>query len=992
MTGWKFWRSGPADHRAAARSAYNEKRYAEAEEQLSLLLAESQEDVWGLDVLGRLLMNTSRHGDALEVWERYLAVGGDVRKGTLHLGRCHRACGEISSALSTFSSMLLVDPEDDEVWDDVHKALDEVEDLEVIEQFVDELRDSEISPTAIDAIQLKAMILKGDSIAVVATACRLLTNQDSDFGQSRHDAKMSPKWLVRIAGILLDGGLPREALQAIATLDPDDPRRTKLEITARRLLGEHELASDILASISGGELEDHGILLASVRLAWDIGAMERVIQLSDTLLTVKPGDNIAIRFRLQALVKLGDIPRLREAVDEIIFNDPTNVQALRIAIDITFSEDCDWEGTSDLCSQLLEQAPDDRRALCHRAIALGRSGSSQLAQQVIEQAKVAHPESNDVDLAAAEIARQNGDGSAQLEAVNRIFKRCGYSPIASSDEDSRLNIQYLSAEATEQEEGGPFVSVIMTAFKRDELLDVAINSILAQTHHNLELIVVDDLSPDDTFEHLLTLAEKESRLKVFQTPLNGGTYLAKNLGLNQSRGDFIAFMDSDDWTHPQRIARQLEHFEDEALMGTCDAYFRIDDESHIPYRGKGATRMACISLLMRRAVLEQNGFFDALRVGADTEYIERISASFGEEAFHFANTPTMLMTQHGTSLTGGGRFHISWRSITGHRLSHHSAFRAWHKQITHGEADPYLPHPLRVRPFTAPEEMLSGPYQWNIETPLFSELIAQRSHRWWTDKQASWQAHFSAKTRGRRFAEGAGVLVPDMHWEGLEMTEIPQFEELPSRVVIKPSVGWSANNVFCLLDGVNVLDGETYDRERILKIMEQDAFLRGQSPTFMCEEFLTPEKGRESDVIPRDYKFYCYGDEIALVHVVLRRSVTDKYANVHHHLDSEFREIPRKVMSTRDVPEEAFPMPDCWDAMVEDVRALGKAMGCFMRIDMYATNKGPVFGEFTPTPEGGKGFTEWADKYLGTFWRGVEGADEGSIPELPEWAVAGGLT
>ena len=84
-------------------------------------------------------------------------------------------------------------------------------------------------------------------------------------------------------------------------------------------------------------------------------------------------------------------------------------------------------------------------------------------------------------------------------------------------------------------------------------------------------------------------------------------------------------------------------------------------------------------------------------------------------------------------------------------------------------------------------------------------------------------------------------------------------------------------------------------------------------------------------------------------------------------------------------------MPDCWDEMLEDVRNLGRSLGCFMRIDMFATDKGPVFGEFTPTPEGGKGYTEWADKYLATFWKGLEGDDEGSIPKPPEWLPRGGL-
>ena len=61
--------------------------------------------------------------------------------------------------------------------------------------------------------------------------------------------------------------------------------------------------------------------------------------------------------------------------------------------------------------------------------------------------------------------------------------------------------------------------------------------------------------------------------------------------------------------------------------------------------------------------------------------------------------------------------------------------------------------------------------------------------------------------------------------------------------------------------------------------------------------------------------------------------------------------------------------------MVTQVKTLGKMLGCFMRIDMYATSRGAVFGEFTPTPHGGSGYTEWADKYLATYWKGLEGVE-----------------
>ena len=65
--------------------------------------------------------------------------------------------------------------------------------------------------------------------------------------------------------------------------------------------------------------------------------------------------------------------------------------------------------------------------------------------------------------------------------------------------------------------------------------------------------------------------------------------------------------------------------------------------------------MACISLLIRREVIDEIGFFDSLRVGADTEYIERIEAYYGKER-RLARIPSMFMMLHSSSLTGGGPF------------------------------------------------------------------------------------------------------------------------------------------------------------------------------------------------------------------------------------------------------------------------------------------------------------------------------------------------
>ena len=170
-------------------------------------------------------------------------------------------------------------------------------------------------------------------------------------------------------------------------------------------------------------------------------------------------------------------------------------------------------------------------------------------------------------------------------------------------------------------------------------------------------------SPDDNFAYLQQLAEAEERIRVFRMEENGGTYLAKNFGMTQAKGDFIGFMDSDDYCHAQRIEFQVASLDKHPdVMGITHDYFRIDESSDIEFRGIGALRMACISLLIRREVIDEIGFFDSLRVGADTEYIERIEAYYGKNRRLRLRVPSMFMMLHSSSLTGGGPFHISWRS------------------------------------------------------------------------------------------------------------------------------------------------------------------------------------------------------------------------------------------------------------------------------------------------------------------------------------------
>lgn len=121
----------------------------------------------------------------------------------------------------------------------------------------------------------------------------------------------------------------------------------------------------------------------------------------------------------------------------------------------------------------------------------------------------------------------------------------------------------------------PKVSVIVPVYNTEKYLDECINSILTQTIHDIEVILVDDGSTDTSPAICDAYAEKDCRVKVIHKP-NGRAASARNAGLRIAQGDFIAFVDSDDWISPDMYERMLDTGVDVCL---CDyLHFRGDQE------------------------------------------------------------------------------------------------------------------------------------------------------------------------------------------------------------------------------------------------------------------------------------------------------------------------------------------------------------------------------------------------------------------------------
>jgi glycosyltransferase involved in cell wall biosynthesis len=186
----------------------------------------------------------------------------------------------------------------------------------------------------------------------------------------------------------------------------------------------------------------------------------------------------------------------------------------------------------------------------------------------------------------------------------------------------------------------PLVSVIIPTYNRAELLPRALDSVLAQTFDDFELIVVDDASTDDTAR--IVQAYEDERISYHCQPENRGVSTARNRGLCEARGTYVAFLDSDDEWMPNKLARQIEYVgqcSDQVGMVYTGAEM-VHDLRRETYRPQHDGQIFDVLLernvvyptsgvLMRRDATHHIGFFDwRMPANEDWDYWLRLARSF----------------------------------------------------------------------------------------------------------------------------------------------------------------------------------------------------------------------------------------------------------------------------------------------------------------------------------------------------------------------------
>ncbi|MFI7273297.1 glycosyltransferase family 2 protein [Streptomyces sp. NPDC049879] len=122
----------------------------------------------------------------------------------------------------------------------------------------------------------------------------------------------------------------------------------------------------------------------------------------------------------------------------------------------------------------------------------------------------------------------------------------------------------------------PLVSVVMPVYNSAATLGASIRSVLAQTHTDLELLVTDDQSSDDSMDLLQEFARQDERVLPRSAPERGGAGRARNLAIERAKGDYVAFLDSDDMWLPEKTERQLAFAASGTAPLTFTSYYKMD--------------------------------------------------------------------------------------------------------------------------------------------------------------------------------------------------------------------------------------------------------------------------------------------------------------------------------------------------------------------------------------------------------------------------------
>ncbi|NEX46598.1 glycosyltransferase family 2 protein [Pseudotabrizicola algicola] len=311
------------------------------------------------------------------------------------------------------------------------------------------------------------------------------------------------------------------------------------------------------------------------------------------------------------------------------------------------------------------------------------------------------------------LALAHGDDAGWSASLAALYDRHGLdvprlSPHTTADRDPVQVPAFdrLSARASavvNEAERAPLVTVVMPARNAAATIDTALASLVAQSWRRLEVLVVENGSDDDTAARVARWSQRDARVRLVAGRRGAGAYAARNLGLEHAAGEIIALQDADDWSHPDRLARQMQALMAGSHLAACLSHWVRVTPDLCPSLWRPDVRPVHVnlsSIMLRREVIDRIGPWDQVRAGADTEFVARLRHVCGGSGVHllmpdvplaFGRIGAASLTQASeTGLTGPG---------AAARAAYIAAAAQWHRSAE----TPRLPEPGMPRAFPVPD-------------------------------------------------------------------------------------------------------------------------------------------------------------------------------------------------------------------------------------------------------------------------------------------------
>lgn len=247
-------------------------------------------------------------------------------------------------------------------------------------------------------------------------------------------------------------------------------------------------------------------------------------------------------------------------------------------------------------------------------------------------------------------ARRRADPTAAAAALRRFLRACGLpsGTIAAGTGNLLGRVRFTPPPSRSD---GPLVSVVIPAHDATSTVAYAVDSMLAQSHRNLEILIGDDASSDGTVDLLVDRYRGDRRVRLFASAHNQGAYNLRNALAYRARGEILAFHDADDLAVPTRIAGQLRALR-RGAAASYGCLLRVSlDGRFFFFHDQSAVRLGINTLVLPRDTFLAMGGFRGARFGADLELYDRLRDRHGDAGVPVIRTPLVLGLWSPASMT-----------------------------------------------------------------------------------------------------------------------------------------------------------------------------------------------------------------------------------------------------------------------------------------------------------------------------------------------------